>query len=195
MIVDNISSTPHHGIKSERENHHKVSESHKPNMRDHMISLNKDIVLLATKSEMREVFKHPSQTLHFVLLYKDEVILPNDSQPLPRLSPLFYMNLRMSFPPNYLRDYLHYVALSTASTSYPVLRSPTEPLTAPTPRRPRSYNVKLKISYAKGMCVKVLALVRFRLLWCQRKMALGACVVIVGPSTILRFAIVTPFHV
>src|SRR3954469_4816595 len=74
------------GIKErEREIHQKESESHKPNMSDPMRSTTNGLVLLATKREIQEVRKNPSHILHFVLLYKDEVLLPNDSQPLPRI--------------------------------------------------------------------------------------------------------------
>src|SRR3954466_8597824 len=52
-------------------------------MSDPMRSTTNGLVLLATKREIREVHKNPSHILHFVLLYKDEVILPNASPPLP----------------------------------------------------------------------------------------------------------------
>ena len=57
-----------------------------------------DIVLLATKREIQEVRRYPSHILHFVLLYKDEVILPNDSQPLPRAIDIILQEFKDMFP-------------------------------------------------------------------------------------------------
>lgn len=48
-----------------------------------MMSAQKDVVLLATKRDLRQVSERPSHVLHFVLLYKDEAILPNGSHALP----------------------------------------------------------------------------------------------------------------
>ena len=55
----------------ERENHHKVSESHKPKS-----------VLFATKSKLRGVQENPS-TLHYVLIYKGEAADTNITSPIP----------------------------------------------------------------------------------------------------------------
>ena len=57
--------------RGEQENHHKVSENHKPKS-----------VLFSTKSELRGVQENPS-TLHYVLIYKGEAADTNISSPIP----------------------------------------------------------------------------------------------------------------
>lgn len=77
VITDNIQALPNQeNLVSER------TTIKKPKMSVSVMSGHKD-VLLATKRDMREVSEHQSHVLHFVLLYKDEVILPNDSPRLP----------------------------------------------------------------------------------------------------------------
>lgn len=115
VLADKV-QTPHPPEKpSEHESHHIEGESHKPNMRAPKMSANKDIVLLATKRDMREVCENPSHILHFVLFYKDEVILPYDSQPLPSAmatllqesEDVFPSELPPGLPP--LRDIEHHI--------------------------------------------------------------------------------------
>ena len=60
--------TTHRGENSERANHQKESERHKPNSSASMMSEKKNLVLSATKSEIREVCENPSSVLHHVLL-------------------------------------------------------------------------------------------------------------------------------
>ena len=50
--------------------HNSVSECHKPNLRGKMKGEGEHLVMLATKSELREVRKNPNQVL-FVLMWKD----------------------------------------------------------------------------------------------------------------------------
>ena len=61
----------HRGDHSERASHQKESERHKPNSSASTMSENKNLVLFATKREMREVCQNPSSVLHYVLLCKD----------------------------------------------------------------------------------------------------------------------------
>ena len=63
-----------------------------------MRSTTNGLVLLATKREIREVRHNPSNILHFVLLYKDEVILPNDSPPLPPIIATILQEFADVFP-------------------------------------------------------------------------------------------------
>jgi hypothetical protein len=54
VIADKQAST-HRGEKNERVNHQKESEHHKPNMSDSTMSDKRDLVLLATKRDLRDV--------------------------------------------------------------------------------------------------------------------------------------------
>ena len=47
------------------------------------MSENKNLVLFATKREMREVCENPSSVLHYVLLCKDNAPQANNSHTLP----------------------------------------------------------------------------------------------------------------
>ena len=69
VIVDKQAT--HHGENSERVNHHKESEHHKPKLSASTMSNEKNLVLFATKSEIRGVCENPSSVLHYVLLCKD----------------------------------------------------------------------------------------------------------------------------
>ena len=62
--------------------HNSVSECHKPNLREKKKGEGEHLVMLATKSEMREVRNKPKQVL-FVLVYKDILISANDMTSLP----------------------------------------------------------------------------------------------------------------
>ena len=59
-----------------------VSERHKPNMSGKREHERKRVVMIATKSEMREMRENPNMT-HFVLLYKDAILTTNDMTSLP----------------------------------------------------------------------------------------------------------------
>lgn len=63
--------------------HNKESECHKPNISDSTTRDKKNLVLLATKRNLRDVSESPSSVLHFVLVCKDEVVRTNASQHLP----------------------------------------------------------------------------------------------------------------
>jgi len=61
-----------------------VSERHKPNMSGKREHERKWVVMIATKSEMREMRENPNMT-HFVLLYKDAILTTNDMTSLPSI--------------------------------------------------------------------------------------------------------------
>ena len=109
----------HHGENSERANHQKESERHKPKSSASMMSKKKNLVQFATKSEIREVCENPSSVMHYVLLCKGEAPKTNTSHPLPLVLSSLLQEFEDISPTSYLRDYLHYVASSTASTSSP----------------------------------------------------------------------------
>jgi hypothetical protein len=69
-------------------NHQKESERHKPKLSDSTMS-DKNLVLLATKRDLRDVSEIPLSVLHFILVCKGEAVRTNASQHLPLvLSPL-----------------------------------------------------------------------------------------------------------
>jgi hypothetical protein len=59
-----------------------MSESHKPKERNKNKREDKNLVMLATKSEMRDVRCNPGQVL-IVLVYKDMLLSANDITSLP----------------------------------------------------------------------------------------------------------------
>ena len=83
QVIADKKAMNHHGENSERVSHPKGSESHKPKTSASTMSYKKNLVLFATKSEMREVCENPSSVMHYVLLCKDEAPKPNTSHNLP----------------------------------------------------------------------------------------------------------------
>ncbi|KAK1693826.1 hypothetical protein QYE76_010523 [Lolium multiflorum] len=146
--------THHSELRGEGATHQKESERHKPYMSE------RKSVLLATKSEWREVQENPSTILHFVLICKGPSSETNDLTNIP--SSLLYLlkefqdvfpdELPHGLPP--LRGIEHRI------DPYP-LPFQTVPPTAPTPKTQRRFNAKYKTSSLKGTCEKALALVPF----------------------------------
>ena len=83
QVIADKQNTTHHGEKSERVTHQKESECHKPKPSASTMSDKTNLVLFATKHEMREVCENPSSVLHYVLLCKDEATTTNTPHPLP----------------------------------------------------------------------------------------------------------------
>ncbi|KAK1648987.1 hypothetical protein QYE76_066792 [Lolium multiflorum] len=131
-------------LRGERVIHQKESERHKP-----YVSEMKS-VLLATKSEMREVHHNPSTTLHYVLICKGPSEETNDLTNIPSSLLSLLKEFQDVFPDELPMDYHRFGASSIASTSYPALPYQTAPPTAPTPKIPRRYNDKYKTSSLKG---------------------------------------------
>jgi hypothetical protein len=92
QVITNKQASTHHGETSQRGNHHKESEHHKPKM-SYSSPREKNLVLLATKREMRVVCENPSSVIHYILVCKDEVARTNHSNPLP----LVFSNLLQEF--------------------------------------------------------------------------------------------------
>ena len=87
----------HHGEKSEKVIHQNVSESHKPNL-SASSPREKNLILFATKSEMREVCDNPSSVMHFVLVCKDEAPKTNTSHDLPLVLSSLLQEFQDVFP-------------------------------------------------------------------------------------------------
>jgi hypothetical protein len=62
--------------------HKSVSESHKQNMRERKKGRGDNLVMIATKSEMRDVRNNPNQNF-VVLVYKDTLLSANDLTYIP----------------------------------------------------------------------------------------------------------------
>jgi hypothetical protein len=74
------------GKEGEKKNlsafHKSESESHKPNMRDNKKREGENLVMIATKSEMRDVRRNPDQVL-IILVCKDTLLSANDLTSVP----------------------------------------------------------------------------------------------------------------
>ncbi len=144
----------HHGEKSERVIHPKESECHKPKSSVSMMSDRKNLVLFATKSEMREVCENLSSVMHYVLVCKDEAPKTNTShnQPLVLSSLLqefqdvFPDELPPGLPP--LRGIEHRIDLITGAPL------PNKAPYRVNPRKPRRSNGKCNNSSTTTMYVK-----------------------------------------
>ena len=77
--------------------HNSVSECYKPNSRDKRKEEGEHLVMLATKSELREVRNNPYQVL-FVLVNKDVLISPNDITSLPSIVADLLQDFEYVFP-------------------------------------------------------------------------------------------------
>ena len=77
--------------------HNSVSECYKPNSRDKRKEEGEHLVMLATKSELREVRNNPYQVL-FVLVNKDVLISPNDITSLPSVVADLLQDFEDMFP-------------------------------------------------------------------------------------------------
>ena len=85
------------GEKSAKVTHPKVSESHKPNL-SASSPREKNLILFATKSEMREVCENPSSVMHFVLVCKDGEPKTNTSHKLPLIFQSLLQEFQDVFP-------------------------------------------------------------------------------------------------
>jgi hypothetical protein len=160
--------------------HKSLSESHNPNMSGKRENERKSMVVVAKKSEMREMRENPNIT-HFVLLYKDAILTANDMTSLPSavsnvlqaFDDVFPKEVPAGLPP--LRGIEHQIDLipgASLPNRTPYRTSPEE---------------------TKDMYVKVLVLVLSLLFLFQRKTVLGECVLIVELLTISLSVIVIQF--
>ena len=74
-----------------------VGEHHKPNMSGKREHERRKVVMIATKSEMREMRENPNMT-HFVLLYKDAIHTANDMTSLPSVASNVLQEFNDVFP-------------------------------------------------------------------------------------------------
>ena len=86
-----------HGKMSEKVTHPKVSETHKPNL-SASSPREKNLILFATKSEIREVCENPSSVMHFVLVCKDGDSKTNTSHDLPLVFQSLLQEFQDVFP-------------------------------------------------------------------------------------------------
>ena len=118
-----------------------MSESHKPNL-SASSPREKNLILFATKSEMREVCENPSSVMHFVLVCKDGEPKTNTIHELPlvfqsllqEFQDVFPNELPPGLPP--LRGIEHRIDL------IPELLFQTRLPNASTPKRQRRFNGK-----------------------------------------------------
>ena len=87
----------HHGEKSESDPQNE-SERHKPKSSASTMSENKNLILFATKREMREVCENPSSVLHYVLVCKDNAPQTNTPHTLPLVLSSLLQEFQDVFP-------------------------------------------------------------------------------------------------
>ncbi|KAK1602537.1 hypothetical protein QYE76_017968 [Lolium multiflorum] len=159
IIADNAKAlaraqhnTHHSELRGEGATHQKESERHHPHMSE------RKSVLLATKSEWREVKDNPSTTIHYVLICKGLSSETNDLTNIPssllsllkEFQDVFPDELPHGLPP--LRGIEHRIDL------IPGAPLPNRAATAPTPKIPRRSNAKYKTSSLKGTSTKTQAM-------------------------------------
>ena len=141
QVIANKQAT-HHGENGETVSHQKESERHKPKLSASTMSEKKNLVLFATKSEIRGVCENPSSVLNYVLVCKDNAPQTNTSHTLP----LVLSSLLQEFQDVFLDElppvYLHYEALSTESTSSLEHHFQTKLPTASTLKKPKKFKGK-----------------------------------------------------
>ena len=162
IIADNAKAlaraqlrTHHSEMRGEGATHHKDSERHKPYMSE------SKSVLLATKSEWRELQENPSTILHYVLICKGPSSAINDLTNIPpsllsllqEFQDVFPDELPHGLPP--LRGIGHRIDL------IPGAPLPNRAAYRTNPEEPRRSTAKFKISSPKGTSAKALALARF----------------------------------
>jgi hypothetical protein len=90
IYAENLQKSSKVKVQSEEEKekkkmsalHKSVSESHKQNMRERKKGRGDNLVMIATKSEMRDVRNNPNQNF-VVLVYKDTLLSANDLTYIP----------------------------------------------------------------------------------------------------------------
>jgi hypothetical protein len=130
--------------------HKSVSESHKPNMREKK-GEGENLVMIATKSEMRDVRNNPNQVL-VILVYKDTLLSANDLTPIPSVvahilqeyDDVFPEETPAGLPP--LRGIEHQIDLipGAALPNRPAYRTNPEETLAPILKKPRKSKGKCK---------------------------------------------------
>jgi len=135
--------------------HNSVSECHKPNLREKKKGEGEHLVMLATKSEMREVRNNPEQVL-FVLVYKDILISTNNMTSLSSVvSHLLQDYEDVFFQRRHRLDYLQFVGLSIKLISFQRLHYLIDHHTKPIQKKQRRYKGKCKNFLIKVLFVKV----------------------------------------
>ena len=192
VIADNAKTVartqqakPSSEMSGERENHLHASESHKPNMSGKMKRVTHGVVLLATKSEMREVRANPS-ILHFVLLCKGYGKDTNDLTHVPssmmsllqEFGDVFPDQLPPGLPP--LRGIEHRIDL------IPGAPLPNRAPYRTNPKETKEIERQIQDLLAKGHVRESLSLCVIPVSSSPSKMTLCACAWIAVPSTISR---------
>ena len=97
QVVANKQAT-HRGDNSERASHQKESARQKPKSNTSTMSAKENLVLFATKSEIRGVCENPPSVLHYVLVCKDNAPQTNTSHTLPLLLSSLLQEFHDVFP-------------------------------------------------------------------------------------------------
>ncbi|KAK1646883.1 hypothetical protein QYE76_064688 [Lolium multiflorum] len=150
IIADNAKAlaraqhnTHHSELRGEGATHQKESEHHHPHMSE------RKSVLLATKSEWREVKDNPSTTIHYVLICKGLSSETNDLTNIPSSLLSLLKEFQDVFPDELPHGLPPLRASSIASTSYPALPYQTAPPTT-NPEDTKEIQRQIQDLLAKG---------------------------------------------
>ena len=132
----------HRGENSERTNHQKESEHHKPKSSASMMSDKKNLVLFATKSEIRGVCENPSSVLHYVLLCKDDAQSTNTSKALALVLSSLLQEFQDVFPDELPPGLPPLRGIDHRTDLIPRAPLPNKLPTASTLKKPKKYNGK-----------------------------------------------------
>ena len=105
LLAEHLQKSSEVQIESEKERekknmsalHKSVSESHKPNERDKKKREENNLIMLATKSKMRDMRNNSNQTL-VVLMYKDTLLSANNITSLPSVISHLLQDYKDVFP-------------------------------------------------------------------------------------------------
>ena len=151
LLPEHLQKSSEVQIESEKERekksmsavHKSVSESHKRNERNKKKMEGNNLIMLATKSEMRDVRNNPSQVL-VVLVYKETLISANNITSLPSVISHLLQDYKDVIPEEIPAGLPHCEALNIKLISYLELHYPIVHHTAPILKKQRKFKGKYK---------------------------------------------------
>ena len=169
--------------KNSRNIHKSVSECHKLNLSDKKKREGENLVMLATKSELRGVRQNPNQVI-IVLMYKDVLFSANDLTCLPSAISHVLQNYKDVFPKEVpaglppMRGIEHQIDLTPGATL------PNRPPYCTNPKETKEIQRQVQELLDKGYVRERLSPCAVPVILVLKKMGLGACVLTAEQSII-----------